>query len=145
MGILKELNDLAKVITGTNPNKKEIAKALDYIEQNYTSGGGGSTDEFRVDIEYDEATGYEYVLKTSWSEIQAFITDVENGTNTKTAVLYINNKYVSNMFRLVTNGLAFVEFGASGEGSIWGLDATSYEIKENGIQDFMRIVMTEED
>lgn len=43
MGILKELNDLAKVITGTNPNKKEIAKALDYIEQNYTSGGSSST------------------------------------------------------------------------------------------------------
>ena len=145
MSKVKELNELAEKMTGKNPNAKTIGQALDYIEQNYTSGGGSSTDEFRVDIEYGEATGYEYVLKTSWSEIQAFITDVENGTNTRTGVLYVNNLYTSNMFRLVTNGLAFIKFGASGEGSIFGLNVTSYEIKENGIQDFYRLVTTEED
>ena len=44
MTIVKELNDLAEKMTGTNPNKKTIAKVLDYIEQNYTAGGGGSTE-----------------------------------------------------------------------------------------------------
>lgn len=43
MTIVKELNDLAEKMTGTNPNKKTIAKVLDYIEQNYTAGGGSSS------------------------------------------------------------------------------------------------------
>lgn len=48
MGILKQVNKLAEKITGTNPKKREIAKALDYIEQNYTAGGGGSSAESDV-------------------------------------------------------------------------------------------------
>lgn len=43
MTIVKELNDLAEKMTGTNPNKKTIAKVLDYIEQNYTAGGGSGS------------------------------------------------------------------------------------------------------
>lgn len=69
MGILKQINELAEKITGTNPNKKEIAKALDYIEQGYTAGGGGSSAEsdlFVITGTYNEGT---YTIDKTYQEI----------------------------------------------------------------------------
>lgn len=43
MSIVKELNELAEKITGENPKEKTIGKSLDYIEQNYTAGGGSGS------------------------------------------------------------------------------------------------------
>lgn len=40
MTIVKELNELAEKMTGTNPRATTDKQALDYIEQNYTQGGG---------------------------------------------------------------------------------------------------------
>lgn len=74
MGILKELNDLAKVITGTNPNKKEIAKALDYIEQNYTNGGGGSTGS-NVFIVAGTDNGGTYTIDKTFQELVGAYTE----------------------------------------------------------------------
>ena len=54
MSIVKELNDLAEKMTGENPKNKTIGKALDYIEQNYSTGGGGSgetTDVYYINYE----------------------------------------------------------------------------------------------
>lgn len=44
-----ELNELAKKITGTNPKSKTTAQALNYIEQNY-SGGGGSQGGSQMEV-----------------------------------------------------------------------------------------------
>lgn len=38
MTIVKELNELAKKMTGVNPKAKTDAQALNYIEQNYNGG-----------------------------------------------------------------------------------------------------------
>ncbi len=55
MSIVKELNELAEKMTGENPKKKTIGKVLDYIEQNYTSGSGSSSNVY--EINYDMQTG----------------------------------------------------------------------------------------
>lgn len=55
MSIVKELNELAEKMTGENPKKKTIGNALDYIEQNYTSGSGSSSNVY--EINYDMQTG----------------------------------------------------------------------------------------
>lgn len=55
MSIVKELNELAKKMTGENPKKKTIGNALDYIEQNYTSGSGSSTNVYEPT--YNPETG----------------------------------------------------------------------------------------
>lgn len=50
MTIVKELNELAKKMTGTNPKARTDAQALDYIEQNFSGGGsgGGSVKTFTL-------------------------------------------------------------------------------------------------
>lgn len=117
---------------------------IDELLSNIPSGGGNSDDIFRVDIEYGESTGYEYVLATDWSDIQTFLTNVNNHTNTKTAVLYINNQYMSNIWR--NEGyLGFIAFETGGSGSNLTLYANNYEIRENGIDIFYYIVPMEED
>lgn len=69
MTIVKELNDLAEKMTGTNPNKKTIAKVLDYIEQNYTAGGGSSTGS-NVFIVTGSTTDYiHYTIDKTYQEL----------------------------------------------------------------------------
>lgn len=41
MTIVKELNELAERMTGTNPKATTDAQAMNYIEQNYSGGSGG--------------------------------------------------------------------------------------------------------
>lgn len=43
MTIVKELNELAEKMTGTNPRATTDAQAMDFIEQHYQNGGGGDT------------------------------------------------------------------------------------------------------
>ena len=71
MSIVKELNDLAEKMTGENPNKKTISKALDYIEQNYTSGGGGgSTGSDIFVITGNTDNGSTYTIDKTYQEIK---------------------------------------------------------------------------
>lgn len=146
MTIVKELNDLAEKMTGTNPNKKTIAKVLDYIEQNYTadggsgSGGESSTNEFRIDLEYDGGD----VLKTNWAEIEEFLNDT---TSTKVPTLYYNNIYQTNIWRVYgseNDTLMFTKFEYEGTQASGNLLIYVYEIKESGVTGYTRLISTEE-
>ena len=149
MTIVKELNDLAEKMTGTNPNKKTIAKVLDYIEQNYTagegsgSGGGSSANELRVDVEYGN-DGLE--LKTDWSIIEAFISDT---TSTKVPTLYEDNIYQTNMCKVDSESgddhfLMFTKFEYEGTEASGNFLIYVYEVKESSVTQYTRLISTEE-
>lgn len=62
MTIVKELNELAKKMTGTNPKARTDAQALDYIEQHYQGGQPSPTPQSKFDYIipkglYDDITG----------------------------------------------------------------------------------------
>lgn len=152
MTIVKELNDLAEKMTGTNPNKKTIAKVLDYIEQNYTAGGGSSsggessTNEFRVDITYEDS---DMVVKTDWAEIDTFLTNVFSGENTKIAVLYDGNNFKTNIWQRMTDTgtdqfLRFISFEYEGTENSGNFLIYVYDIKEAGLTYYTRLIGTEE-
>lgn len=79
MSIVKELNELAERMTGENPKKKTIGKALDYIEQNYSTGGGGSeetTDVYYINYtvtENSETGGFNGSCDKTYSQLVAEI------------------------------------------------------------------------
>lgn len=75
MTIVKELNDLAEKMTGENPNKKTISKVLDYIEQNYTSGGGGSSTGSDVFIVTGTDNGGTYTIDKTFQELVGAYTE----------------------------------------------------------------------
>lgn len=80
MSIVKELNDLAEKMTGTNPNKKTIAKVLDYIEQNYTadggSGSGGSSAESDIFVvKGSTSDGAKYTIDKTFQELVGAYTE----------------------------------------------------------------------
>ena len=51
MTIVKELNELAEKITGTNPKATTDAQAVNYIEENYSGGGsGGGATTYVIDL-----------------------------------------------------------------------------------------------
>lgn len=71
-----ELNELAKKITGVNPSAKTTAQALNYIEQNYTSGGsstGGGI--LYLSTEYDETADNFYLKDITKDDIKQAISD----------------------------------------------------------------------
>lgn len=81
MSIVKELNELAEKMTGENPKNKTIGKALDYIEQNYSTGGGGSgetTDVYYInyEIEYNRSTNtYTATCDKTYSQLNEEINE----------------------------------------------------------------------
>lgn len=63
MTIVKELNELAERMTGTNPKATTDAMAMNYIEQNY-SGGSSGGDLYTIDL------GNVTTTKTNTGELQ---------------------------------------------------------------------------
>lgn len=75
MSVVKELNELGEKLTGTNPKKKVIGEAIDYIEQNYTSGGGGSSTESDVFVVTGTDNGGTYTIDKTFQELVGAYTE----------------------------------------------------------------------
>ena len=111
MTIVKELNDLAEKMTGTNPNKKTIAKVLDYIEQNYTAGGGSSSggessaesDIFIVNGSTSD--GQNYTIDKTYQEIsEAYSQNKLLLLSTQSFKVFLNYTYDETSNSFVFNG-----------------------------------------
>ena len=111
MTIVKELNDLAEKMTGTNPNKKTIAKVLDYIEQNYTAGGGSSSggessaesDIFIVNGSTSD--GQNYTIDKTYQEIsEAYSQNKLLLLSTQSFKVFLNYTYDETSSSFVFNG-----------------------------------------
>lgn len=110
MTIVKELNDLAEKMTGTNPNKKTIAKVLDYIEQNYTAGGGsgsgGSSAESDIFIVNGSTSdGQNYTIDKTYQEIsEAYSQNKLLLLSTQSFKVFLNYTYDETSSSFVFNG-----------------------------------------
>ena len=118
------------------------------LGKNSSGSGGGSMNQLRVDVEYGEATGYEYVLKTTWSEIQAFI---DNPSSKDRVVLYDTNSYITDRWEISNgsqeiNSIRFVKysFEGSSDSSNGNLMIYIYDISENSVVQYTQYVRTEE-
>lgn len=74
MTIVKELNELAEKMTGTNPRATTDAQAMNFIEQNYNGGGIVKTLPYNMLTKYlADPTKYETNIEvTDESEIALF-------------------------------------------------------------------------
>lgn len=80
MTVVKELNELAKKMTGVNPKAKTDQQALNYIEQNY-SGGDTPTPQSKFDyiipigIDFSELSSGDEITNTNVIEVLNDIKD----------------------------------------------------------------------
>lgn len=78
-----ELNQLAKKMTGTNPKAKTDAQALNFIEQNYTSGGNSKVKYATMNESMElncTPNDVEQWLEETNNELQIIVKSIQNGT-----------------------------------------------------------------
>lgn len=138
----------AKTDSSHQIDDETLDEYSDFVDSIQTGGGGGSMNQLRVDVEYGEATGYEYVLKTTWSEIQAFI---DNPSSKDRVVLYDTNSYITDIWEIGNgsqeiNSIRFVKYSFEGnsDSSNGNLMIYIYDISENSVVQYTQCVRTEE-
>jgi len=102
MTIVKELNELAERMTGTNPKATTDAQAMNYIEQNYNGGGSGGGNANIVNIDLDDGFLQRYFMDTSKYGQLISITN-ENDLATIQEMLQYANQYTNTIFRITIN------------------------------------------
>lgn len=111
MSIVKELNELAEKITGENPKEKTIGKSLDYIEQNYTDGGGSSAESDFFIVNGTTNDGQNYTIDKTYQEIsEAYSQNKLLLLSTQSFKVFLNYTYDETSNSFVFNGKDFLVY-----------------------------------
>lgn len=109
MTIVKELNELAKKMTGTNPKATTDAQAMDFIEQNYQNDGGNEIDLY-IDLNFinryiSGAISGNYITienEEDLAKAQAIESAVNKNNKTKVNIHFDNQGSVYNFYGMVS-------------------------------------------
>lgn len=134
MTIVKELNELAERMTGTNPKATTDAQAMNYIEQNYNGGGssGGNANIVDIDLGTEFLQRY-FVDPTNYGKIIS-ITNEEDLALLREMISYAD-QYSNTIFRILVNfgGMQQMVYGLPviSYGTLTGIDFSGFMMGDN--------------